>query len=164
MKWLFVIVLCSCMAATKAASPIVSVHFSPNGGCTEAVVGLIGQARVRIRMLAYSFTSTAIARALIAAKERGIDVAIVIDKSDVTERGEVVSLLTSHGVSVFVDSRHKIMHEKVLIVDGEYIETGSFNYTEAAEKGNAENALILRDGDLARAYEANWQEHRSHSE
>jgi len=39
--------------------------------------------------------------------------------------------------------------------------TGSFNWTVAAQRKNAENVLILRrNRDAARAYAANWQRHR----
>ncbi|MFB0709988.1 phospholipase D-like domain-containing protein [Buttiauxella noackiae] len=35
-------------------------------------------------------------------------------------------------------------HDKVMIVDGRILETGSFNYTPTAEKANSENILVLR--------------------
>ncbi len=38
--------------------------------------------------------------------------------------------------------------------------TGSFNFTHTAQRGNAENVLIVRgDADLAQRYAANWQKH-----
>src|SRR5947208_10313211 len=59
----------------------VSVFFSPKGGCTEAVVHAINRARREICMQAYSFTSKPIAQALIDAKTRGLDVTILLDRS-----------------------------------------------------------------------------------
>ncbi|MCA1921720.1 phospholipase D-like domain-containing protein [Buttiauxella noackiae] len=35
-------------------------------------------------------------------------------------------------------------HDKVMIVDGRILETGSFNYTPTAEKANSENILFFR--------------------
>lgn len=51
--------------------PTVSVFFSPNGGCTDAVVREIGAAQKQILAQAYSFTSAPIAKALIDAAKRG---------------------------------------------------------------------------------------------
>jgi phosphatidylserine/phosphatidylglycerophosphate/cardiolipin synthase-like enzyme len=51
-----------------------------------------------------------------------------------------------------------------MIIDGEIVITGSFNFTKAAEENNAENLLVIRDKKLASLYIKNWQEHFQHSE
>ncbi len=51
-----------------------------------------------------------------------------------------------------------------MIIDGETLITGSFNFTKAAEENNAENLLVIRDKKLAQSYVRNWQEHEKHSE
>ena len=51
-----------------------------------------------------------------------------------------------------------------MIIDGETVITGSFNFTKAAEENNAENLLIIHDKKLADLYTKNWQEHEKHSE
>ena len=51
-----------------------------------------------------------------------------------------------------------------MIIDGETVITGSFNFTKAAEENNAENLLVIRDRNLAALYTKNWQEHANHSE
>jgi phosphatidylserine/phosphatidylglycerophosphate/cardiolipin synthase-like enzyme len=43
-----------------------------------------------------------------------------------------------------------------MVIDGETVITGSFNFTKSSEERNAENLLVLRDGALAERYEANW--------
>jgi phosphatidylserine/phosphatidylglycerophosphate/cardiolipin synthase-like enzyme len=50
-----------------------------------------------------------------------------------------------------------------MIIDGETVITGSFNFTSSAEEYNAENLLVIRDQALAARYEANFQEHLRHS-
>lgn len=145
------------------------VHFSPDGGCTDSVVALINSSNKTIRIQAYGFTSQPIADALVRAKQRGVDVRGIFDKSDKTALGSKVTLLTAAGIPAWYDSKHAIAHNKVLIVDGLKTETGSFNFTANAEKGNAENCLVLTDPDptdakLAKAYTANWETHLSHSE
>jgi phosphatidylserine/phosphatidylglycerophosphate/cardiolipin synthase-like enzyme len=51
-----------------------------------------------------------------------------------------------------------------MIIDGETVITGSFNFTKAAEENNDENLLVIRDKKLAERYITNWQEHERHSE
>ena len=63
-----------------------------------------------------------------------------------------------------IDAQHATAHNKVMIIDGETVITGSFNFTKAAEENNAENLLIIHDKKLAERYVKNWQEHERHSE
>jgi TonB family protein len=65
---------------------------------------------------------------------------------------------------VKIDAQHAIAHNKVMIIDGETVITGSFNFTKAAEETNAENLLVIQDKRLASAYTKNCLEHEKHSE
>lgn len=51
-----------------------------------------------------------------------------------------------------------------MVIDGQTVITGSFNFTKAAEEHNAENLLILKDPELAKRYMENWQLHSRQSE
>src|SRR5664279_3188552 len=99
----------------------------------------------RWTVAAYSFTSKPIALALLADAKRGVDVKVVVDKSQATARYTAATFLANGGVPVRVDYRYSIMHNKFVVVDGETVETGSFNFTESAAKRNAENSLVLRE-------------------
>src|ERR1700676_5812229 len=63
-------------------APSVACQFSPKGGCTEAVVQEIKNARHEVLVLAYSFPSRPISQALVEAKLRGLHVEIVLDHSN----------------------------------------------------------------------------------
>jgi hypothetical protein len=142
----------------------VEVYFSPKGGCTETVVREIGRARKSVLVQAYSFTSPAIAKALVEAKRRGLEVVILLDKSQRTERYSAADFVAHAGIPTFIDTRHAIAHNKVMVVDGATVLTGSFNFTTAAEEHNAENLLVLREAELAQKFRENWMVHRKHSE
>lgn len=58
---------------------------------------------------------------------------------------------------VLIDAKHAIAHNKVIVIDGETVLTGSFNFTKAAQDKNAENLLILHDRKLAAQYAENWR-------
>lgn len=143
----------------------IEVAFSPRGGATELVVKAISSAKKSILVAAYSFTSRPIAQALVAAHRRGIQVFVMVDKSQKTERYSSATFLANMGIPTRVDSQHKIMHDKFMVVDGEHVETGSFNYTASAERANAENVIVIwNNPSLANIYSMNWREHWDHSE
>ena len=143
-----------------------SLHFSPNGGCEDAVAAFIGTAGDHVYLMAYGFTSLKIANALIAKKAQGhgIDVEVVLDRSDKTAKNSMATVVRNGGIPVYIDSKHQIMHDKLIMVDGKSFETGSFNYTASAEHSNAENCLIEQDPAKTKAYEANFTVHKDHSE
>ena len=140
-----------------------SVTFSPNGGTAAAIIAGIDNAKRTVRVLTYSFTSTAIADALINAHKRGVDVAVVIDKTAATGNGSALPLLQAAGVPYKVDRVHAIAHNKTIIIDNTWVETGSYNYSIAAEKSNAENALICKSTAAYAFYRADWEKHWAHS-
>ena len=153
-------------ASIAAAAPaeISDVCFTPGGDCTDIVVREIDSARRQVLVQAYSFTSAPIAEALVKAKRRGVDVRAVLDKSQQTERYSGATFLANGGVSVLIDSAHAIAHNKVMVIDGITVITGSFNFTKAAQERNAENLLVIRDATIAAKYTRNWEEHAGHSE
>jgi phosphatidylserine/phosphatidylglycerophosphate/cardiolipin synthase-like enzyme len=140
------------------------VFFSPKGECTEAIVRTIDAARSSIFVQAYSFTSAPIAEALVNAHRRGVQVRVILDKSQRTERYSSADFLRNAGVPTQIDDDHAIAHNKVMVVDQWKTITGSFNFTKAAESSNAENLLLITDKDVATQYLRNWQEHAKHSE
>jgi phosphatidylserine/phosphatidylglycerophosphate/cardiolipin synthase-like enzyme len=143
--------------------PLPEVYFSPKGGCTQAVVRALAEARQTIIIQAYSFTSAPIAAALVAASRRGVQVEAVLDKSNKTGKYSEGDFLVNSRIPTWIDDRHAIAHNKVIVIDTHTVITGSFNFTKAAEESNAENLLILRSPELAARYTAYFLEHRDHS-
>jgi len=68
-------------------------YFSPKGGCTQAA---LATAKKSILVQACSFTMAPIARALVDAKKRGVDVQVLLDKSKRTEIYRSVTFLPCH--------------------------------------------------------------------
>lgn len=141
----------------------VEVFFSPNDGATAAIIREIDRARSEILVQAYSFTSAPIAKALLKAYKRGVKVQTILDKSQRSQRYSSASFLTNSGIPTYIDEKHAIAHNKIILIDRVVVITGSFNFTKAAEEKNAENLLIVRSKELAKPYLENWQRHREHS-
>jgi phosphatidylserine/phosphatidylglycerophosphate/cardiolipin synthase-like enzyme len=142
----------------------VQVYFSPNGGATQTVVEALNQATNSVLVQAYSFTSAPIARALVEAHRRGLQIQVILDKSQRTEKYSEADFLKNEGIPTMIDAEHAIAHNKIMIIDAYVVLTGSFNFTKAAEENNAENLLVLNDPLLAKRYADNWLAHQSHSE
>jgi phosphatidylserine/phosphatidylglycerophosphate/cardiolipin synthase-like enzyme len=140
------------------------VYFSPGGGCTEAIAKEITGASNDILVQAYSFTSAPIAKALVDAHKRGVRVEVILDASQRTEKYSAATFLANAKIPTFIDDKHAIAHNKIIIIDGETVITGSFNFTRAAEERNAENLVIIKSREFAKPYLDNWTRHRQHSE
>jgi hypothetical protein len=87
-------------------------------------------AQQEIRLMGYSFTSPEVAGALVRAKQRGLDVKVVLDwKANTGKQNKAslaaMNLLVNAGIPVRTVSQYKIMHDKVIIADGRNIEVGS---------------------------------------
>lgn len=148
---------------TLSGNTTAQVYFSPNGGCTDAVLKAISQGRSEILIQAYSFLSPSIAQALITAHRRGVKVELILDKSERQEGLTPPAEMANAGIPVYLDGVHAIANNRVIIIDEKTIITGSFNFNKASEEMNAENLLILQAEALAKIYRDNWLKHRKHS-
>ena len=142
----------------------IEVGFSPEGSAQKLVLRTIDAATSSIRVAAYVFTSPDVTRALVAAKQRGVDVAVIADhRSNLEEQRSTagrhaLTLLAKAGIPTRTVKAYPIHHDKFMVVDGMAVETGSFNFTAAAAKSNSENALVVwNDPALAETYLSHWQ-------
>jgi phosphatidylserine/phosphatidylglycerophosphate/cardiolipin synthase-like enzyme len=160
---LFLLCVCLCLPCPSLGADLLlnqtpaKVFFSPRGGAQAAVLRELSAARSSVFVQAYSFTSAPIAQALIAARQRGVKVEIIVDKGQV-DHASKADMVSQAGCKVYVDAASGLAHNKVMAIDNETVVTGSFNFTMAAEKENRENLLILRSKALARPYLDNWKE------
>jgi phosphatidylserine/phosphatidylglycerophosphate/cardiolipin synthase-like enzyme len=147
------------------APPSMEVFFSPKGGCTEAVVREINSARHEVLVQAYSFSSKPITEALVAAKTRGVQVTVLLDKSNESEPYSDLPQFLEHGLAPLIDAHHAIAHNKVMVIDRATVITGSFNFTHQAEAENAENLLVIKGNHaLAKAYHDHFVQHKGHGQ
>jgi phosphatidylserine/phosphatidylglycerophosphate/cardiolipin synthase-like enzyme len=132
--------------------------FSPNAGIEQALIRAIEASKATIQIAMFSFFSQPIAEALLRAKERGVKVQVVMDKSQ-TGTSKLDDWFAWHGFDLRLisgpdrtrDPRYQKMHNKLAIFDGKMLETGSFNYSSRAETVSYENANFFDDAaEIAR--------------
>lgn len=151
----------------------MEVAFSPNAGALGLVLKAIDSAEKggSVKVMAYSFTSAPVTQALIKAQRRGAAVMLVVDlEANTTEdkygkSRSALSALVSAGADVRTVDAFPKAHDKVIVIDGKTVQTGSFNYSESAQTRNSENVLVNWDNTaLARVYtdhfERNWNKGR----
>jgi len=136
------------------------VGFSPKRNALEVVMSFILAAEKELYIAAYSFTSKEIAFALVEAKQRGVDVRVVVDNeqnSDDQAGYKAVDYLEGQGIPVVRNVNYACMHHKFMVADGKHVQVGSFNYTSSANVRNAESAISFRDmPELAMIYRTEW--------
>ncbi|WP_058970086.1 phospholipase D family protein [Type-D symbiont of Plautia stali] len=142
------------------AAPSIDAGFSPEGSAQQLVLRTLDEAHESIRLMGYSFTSPEVVKSLVAAKRRGVDVRVVVDDKGNRSKASqaAMNVVVNAGIPLRTNSQYKIMHDKVIITDGQNVELGSFNYTRSAAESNSENALVVRGVPaLAQTYLAHWQ-------
>jgi phosphatidylserine/phosphatidylglycerophosphate/cardiolipin synthase-like enzyme len=151
------------------AQGTVQYAFTPDDDAAGLIIGAIDHARRRILVQAYSFTHRGIARALIRAHRRGVNVTVIADAEQAhTVSAHALEMLIDGGVPVLLDANHEAAHNKIIVIDPDASDcaviTGSYNFTYAAEYRNAENVIVLRaNAPLCAAYRDNWEQHRTHA-
>lgn len=141
------------------ATGSIEVAFSPDHGAEELVIRATDSASADLRMMAYALTSSRITSAVVRAAKRGVKVYVLADYKQnlgpgMSPKGKAaLSAMALAGVQVRVVDAYPIFHDKVQIVDGKTVQTGSFNYSEAAAKKNSENVIVhWNNQQLAQAY------------
>ena len=136
----------------------IELCFTPPSVCGTLIAQEIARAKESIYVQAYGLTSGIIVNQLIQAKNRGVKVQVLLDKSNVSDKWSKMMDLVNANVSVRIDKVSGIAHNKVIIIDEQKVITGSFNFTNAADKRNAENVIIINNKSVAKEYLNNWQD------
>lgn len=165
---LFVLTVFVCRVPYAVAERAeVQAAFTPGDNIALMIVERIRAARSSVRMQAYLFTDRRIANALAGALKRGVHVEIVADGTQHEGGGAPhLAALRRAGARVFVTETAGAAHNKVLIIDGDWLQstviTGSYNYTNAANAKNAENVVIISGSPgIARRFVDNFDYHRA---
>ena len=145
---------CTITVSAQSASSESHAYFSPNGGIRDKIIARINLTKKSINLAIYSFTSGDIANALESAKNRGVKISIIADKSQSTGKSSEINYLISKGfnVKILKGKGRGIMHNKFAVFDDKEVVTGSYNWTDNAEYNNYENAIFIMDSSIINAY------------
>ena len=133
------------------------------GSIAGRLIEKINAAQTSIHIASFEFDLTPVADALIAAKQRGVDVRWVTDDEHGLEAdGEPghgqFAMLEQAGIEVRSDTRSALMHNKFWIFDNQIVWTGSTNITENGIFKQDNNTIVIQSPPLAAIYEREFQE------
>jgi phosphatidylserine/phosphatidylglycerophosphate/cardiolipin synthase-like enzyme len=143
---------------------LVEVYFSPDDGVGARLVDRIDDAQTSIDMLAFALTSDPLAEALLQAMKRGVHVRIVVEKDQAGNTGSEVGSLLDGGVDLRLDNNPNSMHHKVILIDGNMVVTGSYNFSRSAEDFNDENVIMVHNAELTADYLVEFNRIFDHAE
>ena len=160
------IALSLALSAVSTATPVLSlgtgaavaVCFAPEEDCAAFAVDAIDRAEQQILVTAYGFTTgSSTVEALVRAKQRGVDVKLIADKTTPCERKSGLGPLAEAGVPIWIDRNVRIAHSKSMVIDGKITLTGSMNWTASAAH-NSENLNLVASPTIAAAYAGHWHQ------
>jgi phosphatidylserine/phosphatidylglycerophosphate/cardiolipin synthase-like enzyme len=138
-------------------------YFSPKDHLAERLIQLIDKEQKSVQVAVYCLTHTGIANALVRARERGVDVEVIVDPFSIKSRAPLRKLDTAQ-VPLFVwepkkllsmgryGERRPLMHDKFCLLGDHTLWTGSFNFTHDANTSHQENVLVVEDRDIVKKY------------
>ena len=155
-----ILFLFSCFALPGAAQQTfgdTTVCFTPGQPCAGLIAEAIRGARSEVLVQAFGFSYATVIEALSDAHGRGVAVTALLDRTVQKEPSPRALTMVKQGVRAYIDDRVAIAHNKVMVIDGATVITGSFNFTQSAQSRNAENLLVIRNPQLASAYRDNFR-------
>lgn len=145
-------------SAIKVDNSLIEIYFSPQDGTLEHILEVVNSAKESIYFMAYSFTSDALADAMIEQAKSGVIIRGIFDKDQYhTNAGTEFDRLVNAGIDATLDGNPRLMHHKVILVDQQIVITGSYNFSNNAEHTNDENTLIIHNPEIAAEYLAEFQ-------
>lgn len=131
-------------------------YFAPEDDVQSKVIRYLNAAKSKIHFMAFSMTDDAIGDALIAREAAGVNVEGVLESRNSSSTYSELGRLVKAGVPVLTDGNSYVMHHKVIVIDGLWTITGSFNFSESAQKSNDENVIIIKSTAVAKMFEEEY--------
>lgn len=130
----------------------INVYFSPEDNIERIIIKRIEKARASIHFMAFSFTSDGIGEAMIAKSKKGIAVTGIFERRGTRGGHSEYTKMKLEGLPVRLDHNRGAMHHKVIVIDGERVIMGSYNYSRNANRYNDENIMIIDNREIAGRY------------
>ncbi|MCM1338276.1 MAG: phospholipase D-like domain-containing protein [Muribaculaceae bacterium] len=128
----------------------IEVYFSPKDKASVRIRELLQGAKHYIYIPAFLITHSEITNELVQAKQRGVDIRIIIDANSTNMRNSKHSLLRQSGILLKTENYAGKLHSKSMIIDDEYVIAGSMNFSNSGENKNDENLLVIKNPKLAK--------------
>ncbi|HKB06014.1 MAG TPA: phospholipase D-like domain-containing protein [Gemmataceae bacterium] len=142
---------------TLADGTQVENYFAPHDRPASKVMETLKLARKSVHFMAFSFTHDGIGQAMLAKAANGVEVSGVFEKTQTAGGHSEYFKMKEAGLAVFLDGNPRNMHHKAIVIDGEIVVCGSFNFSDSADRSNDENLLIIYNRAVAAKFEDEFQ-------
>ena len=162
----YLLLLSICLLQVSFASGETEAVFSPERSIKEVFLKEVDSTASTIDLAVREITFPEMAQALLKAKERGVKVRVISDSKQAKMKSSQITTLIQQGIPVKVlrGKDYGVMNYRFAIFDDKKVVTGSFDWSEASEKWNYENIVIIRDSEgvasYRREFDRLWREKR----
>jgi len=133
------------------------VYFSSKDNLSKIVLSELVKAEKSIHIAMYCFTLKPLAKDLAEAKRRNVEVKVLLDEGQKYSKSSCWDVLVEEGIKVKFHKSPGLMHNKFCVNDEKITLTGSYNWTENANKINEENLVAIDSEEVAKQYEKEFQ-------
>ena len=137
---------------TSTEAKWYSVYFTYEDNVEANLVAFIDSAQDNIHAAIYDLDLQSVADAIVNAHKRGVEVIVIMDDEQSERAVSLNKYLKDNGVLVALDTSSGLMHNKVIVVDGVRVWTGSTNPTENGVNKNNNNAIVIESEVIAENY------------
>lgn len=130
----------------------VQVYFAPEDDALDRLIELVKTAKRSIKVIAFAFTSPRLFKAIAERMAEGVKVEGLFESRHAGWKDIMIAPLHHAGAEVRFDRNPDALHHKVIVIDGRYVCTGSFNFSDNADRSNDENMVILNSRSVARVF------------
>ena len=134
------------------AKTSISIYFAPASDILSPVINEINNAGKEILVSAFYLTHREIIAALIAAKERSVDVTVTIDALGAQKFKDRINMLKQAHIKVKAENWGGKNHQKNILIDSCTFIGGSANFSKNAVIKNDENLYILKNCSIGSVY------------
>ena len=130
----------------------IQAYFSPQDkGIEKSIIHLINSAKEYIYIPTFVLTHNKVMESLISAKNRGVEVKIIMDSLSTSTKHSKINQLRESGIAIKTENYAGKMHSKSMFIDDKYSIIGSMNFSNSGENKNDENFLVIKNGQIAKA-------------
>src|SRR2546428_6224172 len=131
--------------------------FSPYDKVDGAIHVQLEKASKAVHCSLYGITNLRLANDLIAAKQRGADVGVGLDKKQAAGQHDLHAKLKAAGILVEIKPVATFEHNKFCVLDGTIVIMGSWNWSNNAQKQDNSDVIITDCPKVTQAFEVAYQ-------
>jgi phosphatidylserine/phosphatidylglycerophosphate/cardiolipin synthase-like enzyme len=143
--------------SSDRSAPISEAYFSPGEDCPRAIIRLMQSARRTADVCVFTITDDRLSSALLDAHHRGVAFRVITDNDKAFDEGSDVDRIRRAGVPLRVDRTRFHMHHKFAVIDGQWLLSGSYNWTRGASRDNEENLIVTSEPRLVASYKSAFE-------